>query len=313
MSEARRRIGLIGVGDWGRHILRDLLSLGAEVHAVARTEASIARARAGGASGIVQSVDELPADCDGYIVAWRTISHLDAVEPLLARGKPIFVEKPLAPDLSRIRRLPHSASRLVFTMHKWRYHPGIVELARIAASEDFGPVVGLRTFRMGWENHHTDVNAIWILAPHEMSIALHILGEVPRVLDAWRDPTVNTPDGVILRSETSKGIPVVSEVSAGKPNKHRSTVLACRDATCELDDTHYDRITIRRRGTLQHDEMETRHVAADMPLKLEIAAFLRHVAGGPAPFTALAEETAIVEQIERVQELAFGSSCASPS
>lgn len=313
MSEARRRIGLVGVGDWGRHILRDLISLGAEVYAVARSEASIARAWAGGASGVVGSVDELPTDCDGYIVAWRTVSHLDAVEPLLTRGKPIFVEKPLASDLGRIRRLPRSASRLVFTMHKWRYHPGIVELARIAASEEFGPVVGLRTFRMGWENHHTDVNAIWILAPHEMSIALHILGEVPKVLDAWRDPTVDAPEGVILRSETSKGIPVVSEVSSGKPNKHRATILACRDASCELDDSHYDRIAIRRRGTLQDGEIETRHVAADMPLKSEIAAFLQHIAGGPAPFTTLAEETAIVEQIERVHELAFGSSCASPS
>ena len=307
------KIGLVGVGDWGRHILRDLKSLGAEVHAVARSEASIARAGAGGAASIVGTLTDLPLDCDGYVVAWKTVSHLDAIEPLLSRGTPIYVEKPLGTDIARIRRLPPEAAQLVFTMHKWRYHPGVIELARIAREEEFGPVIGLRTFRMGWENHHKDVNAIWILAPHDMSIALHIFGEVPRVLDAWPDPTVSGAEGVAARAETAAGIPFVLEVSSGKPNKHRSIVLACRDAVCELDDTQYDRIVIRRRGTLQSGEFEERRVASDMPLKAELAAFLSHVDGGPPPFTSLDEETAVIEAIVRIQQLAFGSSCASPS
>lgn len=306
------RIGLVGVGDWGRHILRDLNSLGAEVHAVARSEASVSRATAGGAASIVGSAAELPSDCGGYVVASDTVAHLDAVETLLSRGKPIYVEKPLSPDLERIRRLPPDAARLVFTMHKWRYHPGIVELARIARTEEFGPVTGLRCFRMGWENHHDDVDAIWILAPHDMSIALHIFGEVPRILDAWRDPTVLGPEGVIARARTASGVPFVFEVSSGKPNKHRATVLACRDAVCELDDTHYDRIVIRRRGTLQSGEFEERSVASDMPLKAELAAFLDHLNGSPPPFTALADEMAIIEAIDWIHERAFGSACASP-
>jgi len=309
----RPTIGLVGVGDWGRHILRDLVSLGAEVHAVARSDASIARANAGGAVSIVGTPADLPADCSGYVVASETTAHLDAVECLLPRNKPIYVEKPLSPDLARIRRLPPEAAGLVFTMHKWRYHPGVLELARIAREREFGPVMGLRTFRMGWENHHRDVNAIWVLAPHDMSIALHLLGEVPRVLDAWRDPAVSGAEGVLARAETAAGVPFVMEVSSGKPNKHRAIVLACRDAACELDDTQYDRIVIRRRGTLQSGEAEERRIASDMPLKAELAAFLEHIDGGPPPFTSLDEEIAVIEAIARVHELAFGSSCASPS
>lgn len=306
-------IGLVGVGDWGRHILRDLKSLGARVHVVARSEASISRASDGGAASVVGTVAELPSDCSGYVVASDTVSHLDAVEPLLSRGKPIYVEKPLSPDLARIRRLPPEAAKLVFIMHKWRYHPGVVELARIVKAGEFGPVVGLRSFRMGWENHHDDVNAIWVLAPHDFSIALHVFGEVPRVLDVWPDPTVEGDGGVLIRAETSSGIPVAIEVSSGKPNKHRAIVLACRDAVCELDDTHYDRIVIRRRGTLQSGEFEERRVASDMPLKVELTAFLNHIAGGSPPFTALGEEIAVIEAIARVHELLSGSRCASPS
>lgn len=306
MNGRKPRIGLVGVGDWGRHILRDLISLGAEVEAVANSDASIARARDGGACGIVGSPHALSGDCDGYIVASPTTLHLDAVEALLPRGKPIFVEKPLSDDAVRIRRLPPAAARLVFTMHKWRYHPGIIELARIARDEEFGPVLGLRTFRMGWENHHKDVNSIWTLLPHDMSIALHILGEVPAVTSATPDPTVTGQHGMLVHARTSTGTPATMEVSAGKPNKHRSIILACRDAACELDDTQYDRIVIRRRNTLQTDEFEERPLASDMPLKAEIARFLEHVQGGPPPFTNLDEEAAIVEAIQKSIDIAFG-------
>lgn len=307
MKDGKPVIGLVGVGDWGRHILRDLVALGAAVHAVANSEASIGRAKAGGAVSIVDRIDDLPMSCDGYIVAWRTVSHLDAVEPLLARGRPIYVEKPLSIDIERLKHLPAAAHDLVFTMHKWRYHPGILELARIAASGEFGPVTGLRTFRLGWENHHRDVNAIWILLPHDMSIALHIFGEVPAPVRAFRDPTVGGADGLIAHLVTGANIPVVMEVSAGHPNKHRSITLACRDAACVLDDARYDRIVIRRRDTLQTDEAEERTVAADMPLKKEIEAFLEHLGGGPAPFTSLHEETAIVDAITHLQTMAFRS------
>ena len=306
MCASRSKIGLVGVGDWGRHILRDLRALGVDVEAVANSAASVERARSGGASRIVASAKELSEDCDGYVVASPTTVHLDAVEALLSRGKPIFVEKPLSNDIARIRQLPPAAAGLVFTMHKWRYHPGILELARIAATEEFGPVIGLRTFRMGWENHHKDMNAIWTLLPHDMSIALHIFGEVPSVENAHPDPTVVGDDGMIVHARTSTGIPVVSEVSAGKPNKHRSVILACRDAACELDDSSYDRIVIRRRNTLQTDEFEQRSVPADMPLREEVAAFLSHVEGGPAPFTGLDKETLVVAAIQRAIDLAFG-------
>ena len=143
------RIGLVGVGDWGRHILRDLNSLGAEVHAVARSEASVSRATAGGAASIVGSAAELPSDCGGYVVASDTVAHLDAVETLLSRGRPIYVEKPLSPDLERIRRLPPDAARLVLSMDKGVYKPDVVDLGWITRGEEFGPVIGIRSFRMG--------------------------------------------------------------------------------------------------------------------------------------------------------------------
>lgn len=301
------RIGLVGVGDWGRHILRDLVALGAEVHAVARSEASIARARAAGVAAIHADVAALPADCAGFVVAAIETAHLDIVEALLPRGCPIYVEKPLSSDLARIRRLPPAAADRVFVMHKWRYHPGILELARIAATEEFGPVTGISARRLGFEHHHHDTDAIWVLLPHDLSIALHVLGEVPVPVAAWTDPTTRPGESLLLRAEARGGrVPVQIHVSSGHPNKSRSTVLAARDAVCELDDSRYDTVVIRRRGTLATAAPTLRSVAADMPLERELAAFLAHCAGGPPPMSSLADEIAILEAIVAARALAGG-------
>ncbi len=295
MTVARLRIGLVGVGPWGRHILRDLKGLGAEVQACTLSEASVERAKQGGADGIVRTLADLPA-CDGYVVAWRTSAHLDAVEALLPRGKPIYVEKPLSNDLDRIKRLPAVATDLVFTMHKWRYHPGILELRRIVETQEFGLPIGMFSSRLGPENHHHDVAAVWTLLPHDLSIFLHVLNGMPRLEAAWQDPL--TPhDGLIVRCRVGE-VACVAEVSSGHVAKHRAVVLRCREAVCQIDDDDYGHVQIRRRvgGAFQ---TEIRAVGDAMPLHEELAAFCRHVQGGAPPMTHLAEETAIVSLIDQ--------------
>jgi len=295
MSELE--IGLVGVGPWGKHVLRDLRSLEAHVHAVARSEASIARARDGGAKSIVDDPSKLPVSCAGYVVANRTISHLDAVESLLPRGAPIFVEKPLGVDLERIKRLPEAAQRLVFIMHKWRYHPGIRELAAIVATKRYGAVKGLRTFRLGWGNPHPDVSSLWILAPHDLSIALHILGETPQLHAASADP-LSGADSVNAQLSTSSGIPVSFEVSSAHPIPLRRIVLACERAVCVLDGRDYAALTIQR---FDATESETLKVGDEMPLLTELRYFIGHLKGGPPPLTALKDEIAIVTVLREIE------------
>jgi predicted dehydrogenase len=297
-------IGQIGVGNWGRHILRDLKSLGATVHAVARDETSIERARNGGAASIVGRLEDLPA-CDGFVIANRTIDHLDAAKRLLPRGRPIYVEKPLSPDVAAVRKLDPKAWGLLFVMHKWRYHPGVLELARIARTGEFGLPTGLRTFRLGGVLPHTDVQPIWILMPHDLSIALEILGEVPKARSASRDPLTEKGGGVIAHfSAREDSIPIAVEVSAGHPQNLRRIVLACETAVCELRDEDYDTIHIARRDAPTKDHPLKRKVAGDMPLYEELRAFLGFVAGGPPPHTSLAEEVRIIEAIQAIQDWA---------
>ena len=135
-------MALVGCGRWGRHILRDLIALGCEVPVVARSEASIERAREGGAAEIVADIASLGA-VDGVVVATPTSTHAEVVEEALGLGAPVFVEKPLTADVDSARRVAAIAPDRLFVMDKWRYHPGVRELARIAQSGELGPVVGI--------------------------------------------------------------------------------------------------------------------------------------------------------------------------
>ena len=178
------RVGLVGCGSWGRYILRDLLSLGCSVSVVARSPES--RARAEGADTIAGSVAELP-EVDGIAIATPTTTHATVIEQALERGVPVFVEKPLTNDPAAADRLAAAAGERLFVMDKWRYHPGVELLRDLARDGSLGAVRGLLTTRIGWGNPHDDVDAAWVLAPHDLSIALEILGELPEARAAVAD------------------------------------------------------------------------------------------------------------------------------
>src|SRR5687767_6539437 len=173
------QVGLIGCGQWGRHILRDLLSLDCDVTVVGGSEVGRQNAREGGATRIVEHVDQLP-QVSGLVVATPASTHAAVIESLLHRNVPIFTEKPLTADRESARRLAQQAPERLFVMDKWRYHAGVEMLRDIARTEELGPVLGLRTTRVQWGNPHADVDASWVLMPHDLSIALEVFGKIPK-------------------------------------------------------------------------------------------------------------------------------------
>ncbi len=179
-------IGLAGCGNWGRFILRDLKSLGCRVTVAARSTRSRAFAAEFGADHVVPSIGELPSGADGFVVATPTAFHHEAVSALLAFGRPVFVEKPLTNDLDSARDLESRATGRIFVMDKWRYHPGVEALRDLARSQELGPVRYIQTLRLGWSNPH-EVDASWILLPHDLAITLEILGYIPDPVSAFAE------------------------------------------------------------------------------------------------------------------------------
>jgi predicted dehydrogenase len=297
-------LALIGCGRWGVHILRDLVSLGCEVHVAANSTASRERAVAGGAASFRERVEDLPA-VSGAVVAVPTVWHADIIRRLMPRDIPIFVEKPMTPDAEEARQLAAELSGRLFVMDKWRYHPGIEALRDIARSGEMGPVIGLSTWRLDWGSPHADVDAVWILAPHDLSIALEILGHIPEPRAAVAESGVKGLSSLsaILGSDPWLRL----EVSELYPAKRREIRLHLREGTAVLTDGYDTHVEITRRGPDGAPLVEKRLVGDAMPLYRELEAFVGHLAGGPAPKSSAAEGAEVVDVLARLRTMAHAA------
>lgn len=300
----RHTIGLVGCGEWGRHILRDLASLGCQVAVVAQSEATRQNAVQGGAAGLYARINELPP-VDGVVVATTTSSHAAVIEELLPLDVPIFVEKPMTSDAASAIRLAGRAPDRLFVMDKWRYHPGVELLAQIVRSSELGPVLGLRTTRVGWGLPHPDTDAIWILAPHDLAIALELLGRVPPPRSAVADRWDGRPTGLL--AVLGRDPWFVFEVSARDRKRRREIRLLCRDGVAVLSDSYDNHVQIARGPAHDSDEashVEDRPISTELPLLQELRAFIAFLDGGPPPRSSAAEGAAIVQTIADLRSLA---------
>jgi predicted dehydrogenase len=272
---------------------------------VARSESSVANAREFGADAIAGTISELPAGLDGAVVAVNTSGHAGVIEKLLPLGIPVFTEKPLADCVEDARRLAESAADRIFVMDKWRYHPGVEALAAIARSGELGPVDSIRLTRHGWGISHDDVDAVWVLAPHDLSIALEILGWLPE--PRWAVAELDSGGATGLTGVLGASPRVVISVSARHPRHQRSVAIYCRHGSAMLEDSDSPRILVahaRDGKAISNDAIQERAVAAEMPLLRELRAFCEHLKGGPPPRSSAVEGLHVVECLEKLRALA---------
>lgn len=299
------RIGLIGCGAWGRFILRDLKTCGAAVDVVAPSKSSQQNAAAHGADSIVPTLAELPDVVDGYVIAAPTSLHGPIIEALLPSKKPIFTEKPMTSDLASARRIVDAGRDRVFVMHKWRYHRGIERMRQEIASGAAGDILGIQIHRWGWGCPHKDVNAIWILMPHDLSIVLHWLGRLPPV--RFVQPTLSGPVGTALVAQLrdAGGPTVTIDMSIAAPEHRRTFTIVGSKASLELRDSYDSMIRVRRGPPADPRATgDTIAIGQDMPLLLELQAFLAYLNGGPPPMTSAPEGLLIVERTAEIEAAA---------
>lgn len=303
MSDDALRVGLVGCGAWGAHILRDLRLLGCEVTAVARTDESSSRAielgavRAGTELGILDG-------CAGVVVATPTATHAEVIGDLLPLGIPIFSEKPLTDDPATALRIVREAGDRVFVMDKWRYHAGILELGRLGRDGALGELQGLRTVRVQSSNPHADVDCTWILLPHDLAIALEILGEVPRPQAAVAHSEGGAVTGLIGQLRVPDGPWLTVDVAANAPAHVRRIELHGSDGVAALADGWDDTVTVARTAPSGSRDVTTIATPGELPLLAELRAFVGYLTGGPPPRSSASEGLRTIETIAELRALA---------
>jgi predicted dehydrogenase len=296
------RVGLVGCGRWGQYILRDLRALHCQVPVVARSRKSVERARQGGAAEIVPVVGSF-RDVEGVVVATPTSTHANVIAEALELAVPVFVEKPLCADAGAAKALAEQGSGRLFVMDKWRYHPGIVQLATLARNGLLGEVRALRTIRVGWGNPHDDVDSIWVLTPHDLAIALEVLGRLLPATGAVAQLNRGAPVSLIgIMKEDS--VSHVLEVSERAPASLRRIELHCEDGIAVLGGGWDEHVSVYRGAVGGPVEEERLATPGELPLLAELRAFLGYLNGGPPPRSSAVEGARIVETIGRLRALA---------
>ena len=301
MPDSSPPIALVGHGKWGRNILRDLAAMSYPVWVVDPDPAARSAA-ATTAVNCVATLEELPPNIAGYIVATPAVTHEAVVLAALAKGTPVLCEKPLSTDGASARRLVEAGGNRLFVGHIWCYHPGVEALASIAQSGELGPVTLLRTWRANWTSPRQDVDTAWNLAPHDVALAHFILGRPPEPVAAYAELQNNRCVGLL--GVLGKNPSAIFEVSNRYTDKRREIRLHCRDGVALLPDAESDAIEIIRSAPDRQAVVEKRPISRESALQRELAVFCAHLAGGPPPRTSASEGLAVVETLVALRRLA---------
>lgn len=296
-------IGLIGCGRWGQLILQNLTDLSVTVTVCDTDPDQREKARLLGAIAVTASFDALRL-LDGLIVATPASTHRTVLEQIAPFGKPLFVEKPLTssyPDALVIGRL---ALPPTFLMHIWRYHPGIDMLRMIGQSGELGELLLVKTTRINWTSPRTDTDTLRTLAPHDLSIILHILGRVPAPKAAVAERHNGQIRGltVLLGDEPA----CVIEVSTRYADKRREVRLHGTSGVAVLTDERTNAVDIWY-GTDQTPASQWQHERRlfdpTPPLRLELLAFIEYLRGGSEPVSSLQEGIELMRLLDEIEHL----------
>ncbi len=181
------RVGVVGLGYWGPNLARNFATIpgcelawlcDASAEARARIQRSFPAARA---TGELEDLLE-DAQLDAVVLATPVPTHTELVVAVAEAGKHCFVEKPLATTLADAERglaAAERAGRVLMVGHLLEYHPAVARLKQLIDEEELGELFYLYGNRLNLGKLRADENALWSLGAHDVSVALHLIGEEP--------------------------------------------------------------------------------------------------------------------------------------
>lgn len=177
------RIAVLGCGYWGSNHIRTLKSLGA-LQAVSDSNPARAEGFAVEHDCLAVAPEALMArdDVDAVVIALPPQFHAEAAISAVRAGKDVLVEKPIALNVADAERAVAAAreeNRIFMTGHVLRFHPAFETLKSLIDKGDLGEVKYIHSHRLGLGKFHTENDALWDLAPHDLSMILAITGAAP--------------------------------------------------------------------------------------------------------------------------------------
>ncbi len=249
MSHATVRIGVIGVGYWGPKILRNLSQLnGVDIIGVCdlSREALLKVKIQYPGLPLFSSFEEM-IECarpDGVVIVTPAKTHSNLAAQAMENGIDVFVEKPLATtydDALELVRISRHNKRILMVGHTFLYSEYVRTLKNIIGKGEIGSILHIFGQRLAWGQVRTDVDVLWNLGPHDISICNYLTGNLPVEGAAWGmnvlDPSSGRADIVVARLQYPGNITACLHFSWLNPQKIRQMVVAGSEKMIVYDDT----------------------------------------------------------------------------
>jgi predicted dehydrogenase len=126
-------------------------------------------------------------DIHAVCICTPASKHFEIAKKALLAGKDVLVEKPLAlssVDVKELMQIANEKKRILMVGHVYKFNPGIEKLKELIVSGELGRIYYIHLLRIGFGPFRTDVNAMWDLAPHDISIVTDLLGSEPLSVSA---------------------------------------------------------------------------------------------------------------------------------
>jgi predicted dehydrogenase len=325
MSEQQRpiRVGVVGLGYWGPNLARNLAAIpGCELawlcdaspEAREKLERSFPSARATGRVEDLLDDDEL----DAVVLATPVPTHAELAITVAKAGKHCFVEKPLATnaaDAERAVAAAADAKKILMVGHLLEYHPAVARLKELIDGEELGGLYYIYGNRLNLGKLRADENALWSLGAHDVSVALHLIGEEPQDCLAHGASYVRegVQDVVFCYLRFPSGIVAHLHLSWLDPHKERRLTVVGSRRMATFDDMLIEgKLTIYDKGFDENTRSWGEYIARSgdtfspripnvEPLRIECEHFLECVRTGATPRSDGHSGLRVVRVLEKLQ------------
>lgn len=197
-STTNLRIGVIGCGYWGPKLARNIHQLPdarlAMVCDLREDRLVEMKNSFPEATATKNYQDLLNGDLEAVIIATQVNTHYPLAKEALLAGKHVLVEKPITSDTAQAKKLVAIATERSLTLmvgHTFEYNPAVETVRRVIQSGELGKIFYLNSTRVNLGLLQPDINVMWDLAPHDLSILRFILDRDPVAVSARGGVYVN--------------------------------------------------------------------------------------------------------------------------
>lgn len=312
------KVAVIGAGEWGLNylrVLKDLGVLGAVCEIDEERRSRVAQLYPN--LLVTASLDVIlrNSGVSAVVIATPPASHYRIARECLLAGKDVLVEKPLALGVAEGEDLVQRAiegNRILMVGHLLQYHPAFVRLKELVASGQLGTIQYLYSNRLNFGKIRVEENILWSFAPHDISMMLSLVGEMPEEVAAYGSSYLNhgVADVTVTNFRFASGVHAHIFVSWLHPFKEQKLVVVGDQRMAVFNDTtSKDKLLIyphkinwaEKIPNAQKAEAESIPFEMTEPLKEECLHFLDCVKTRKRPRTDGEEGLSVLEVLTACQ------------